>query len=51
MTSTPQVPLPTFGPSGFVASLDEEEKGIQSVLHWIAKDVMRPLGQEIEHAR
>ena len=50
MTSTPQVPLPTFGPSGFVASLDEE-KGIQDVLHWFAKDVMRPLGQEIEHAR
>ena len=51
MTSMPQVPLPTFGLLGFDASLDEEEKGIQSVLHRFAKDVMRPLGQEIEHAR
>jgi acyl-CoA dehydrogenase len=50
LTSTPQVPLPTFGLSGFDASLDEGEKGIQSILHWFAKDVMRPLGREIEHA-
>ena len=48
MTSTLQVPLLAVGLPGFDGSLSEEEAGIQSVLRRFAKDVMRPLGQEID---
>ncbi|MFK4751502.1 acyl-CoA dehydrogenase family protein [Oceanobacter antarcticus] len=43
-----QVPLPVVGLSGFDINLTEEEKGIQEVLHRFARDVMRPLGREID---
>lgn len=48
MTSTLQVPLLTVGLPVFDGSLNEEEAGIQSVSLRFAKDVMRPLGQEID---
>jgi acyl-CoA dehydrogenase len=42
------VPMPTVGLSGFDAGLSEEEQGAQQGIHRFAREVMRPLGQEID---
>ncbi|BAI74613.1 acyl-CoA dehydrogenase (plasmid) [Azospirillum sp. B510] len=42
------VPLPVVGLSGFDTGLNEEELGVQQAMHRFARDVMRPLGREID---
>lgn len=48
MSTVMQVPLPVVGLSGFEANMSEEERGVQSALHRFAKDVMRPIGREVD---
>jgi alkylation response protein AidB-like acyl-CoA dehydrogenase len=43
-----QVTLPAAGLSGFETPLSEEEAAVQAGLHRFAKDVMRPLGVELD---
>jgi acyl-CoA dehydrogenase len=40
--------LPAVGLSGFETPLSEEESAVQSGLHRFAKDVLRPLGAELD---
>ena len=40
--------LPAVGLSGFEPPLSEEEAAVQAGLHRFAKDVMRPLGAELD---
>lgn len=47
-TMRQEVPLPMVGLSGFDAALTEEELGIQQAMHRFARDVMRPIGREID---
>ena len=42
------VPLPVVGLAGFDAGLSDDERGVQEAVHRFAKDIMRPLGQEID---
>lgn len=49
MSSSHAVPLPAVGLSGFEAPLSEEEQSTQDAMHRFARDVMRPLGREIDH--
>lgn len=48
MSERHEVPLPAVGLAGFDAGLSEEEQGIQQAVHRFARDVMRPLGREID---
>jgi acyl-CoA dehydrogenase len=48
MQSRHEVALPTVGLSGFDAGWSEEELGAQEAIHRFAKEVMRPLGREID---
>jgi acyl-CoA dehydrogenase len=48
MSTRTEVLLPTVGLTGFDASLTEEEQGVQHAVHRFARDVMRPLGREID---
>lgn len=48
MVARHEVALPTVGLAGFDAGWSEEELGIQAGVHRFAKDVMRPLGREID---
>lgn len=48
MSTRQEVPLPVVGLSGFDAGLSEEEQGVQDAMHRFARDVMRPLGREID---
>ena len=48
MKSHREVPLPTVGLSGFDASLSEEEQGAQQGMHRFAREVMRPIGRELD---
>jgi acyl-CoA dehydrogenase len=48
MSERHEVKLPTIGLSGFDAGWSEEELGIQEAIHRFAKEVMRPLGREID---
>ncbi len=48
MSTRHEVPLPIVGLSGFDVGLTEEEQSVQQVMHRFAKDVMRPLGTEID---
>jgi alkylation response protein AidB-like acyl-CoA dehydrogenase len=43
-----QLTLPAVGLSGFETPLSEEEAAVQAGLHRFAKDVMRPLGAELD---
>jgi alkylation response protein AidB-like acyl-CoA dehydrogenase len=43
-----RVTLPAVGLSGFEPPLSEEEAAVQAGLHRFAKDVMRPLGAELD---
>jgi alkylation response protein AidB-like acyl-CoA dehydrogenase len=43
-----QVTLPSAGLSGFETPLSEEEAAVQAGVHRFAKDVMRPLGAELD---
>jgi acyl-CoA dehydrogenase len=42
------VPLPTTGLAGFDADLSEEETAAQDAAHRFARDVMRPIGRELD---
>jgi acyl-CoA dehydrogenase len=44
----PEIPLPMVGLSGFDAALSEEELGLQQGMHRFARDVMRPIGRELD---
>lgn len=48
MTSNHHVPMPDVSRSGFEAGLSEEERSIQDGVHRFAKEVMRPLGRELD---
>lgn len=48
MNSCHSVPLPEVGLSGFDTGLSEEEQSVQDAMHRFARDVMRPLGREID---
>ena len=43
-----QVTLPAAGLSGFETPLSEEEAAVQAGLHRFAREVMRPLGAELD---
>lgn len=43
-----EVALPTVGLTGFETPLSEEEEAIQGVVHQFAKNVLRPIGQELD---
>ena len=42
------VPLPVTGLAGFDADLSEEETAAQDAAHRFARDVMRPIGRELD---
>lgn len=44
----PEVSLPTVGLTGFETPLGEEETAIQAVVHQFAKNVLRPIGRELD---
>ncbi len=43
-----ELTLPTVGLTGFETPLGEEEAAIQGVVHQFAKNVLRPIGQELD---
>ncbi len=43
-----ELTLPAVGLTGFEAPLSEEEAAIQDVVHQFAKNVLRPLGRELD---
>lgn len=48
MEAKHEVPLPVVGLAGFDAGLSEEEQGVQHAVHRFAREVMRPLGRELD---
>lgn len=48
ITLKPTLTLPAVGLSGFETPLSEEEAAIQASVHRFAKDVLRPLGRELD---
>ncbi|WP_101760114.1 acyl-CoA dehydrogenase family protein [Oceanicoccus sp. KOV_DT_Chl] len=48
MFSFDEMPMPSLGLGGLEADLTEEERAIQDVAHRFAKDVMRPIGQQLD---
>jgi acyl-CoA dehydrogenase len=48
MNTRQEVPPPIVGLAGFDIGLSEEEQGVQHAAHRFARDVMRPLGREID---
>ena len=48
ITLKPQLTLPAAGLSGFEPPLSEEEAAIQAGVHRFARDVLRPLGAELD---
>ncbi|WP_431825368.1 acyl-CoA dehydrogenase family protein [Burkholderia sp. F1] len=45
------VELPSVGLTGFETPLSEEESAIQSTVHRFARDVMRPIGRELDRMK
>lgn len=43
-----EVPLPVIGLAGFDAGLSEDEEAVQGAMHRFARDVMRPIGRELD---
>ena len=43
-----KVTLPTAGRSGFETPMSDEETGVQDVVHRFAREVMRPLGAQLD---
>lgn len=43
-----ELTLPTVGLTGFEVPLTEEESAIQGVVHQFARNVLRPIGQELD---
>jgi acyl-CoA dehydrogenase len=43
-----EIPLPAVGLSGFDAALTQEEQALQEGMHRFARDLMRPIGREID---
>ena len=43
-----ELTLPTVGLTGFETPLTEEEAAIQGVVHQFAKNILRPIGQELD---
>lgn len=48
MTLKPELTLPAVGLTGFETPLSEEESAVQAGVHRFAKDVLRPLGAELD---
>jgi acyl-CoA dehydrogenase len=48
MSLKTELVLPDVGPTGFETPLAEEERAVQETLHRFAKDVLRPLGTELD---
>ena len=48
MKLSKQINLPAVGLTGFETPLSEEEASIQQSVHTFARDVLRPLGQELD---
>ncbi|MCB1699718.1 MAG: hypothetical protein KDI14_02610, partial [Halioglobus sp.] len=44
----PELTLPTVGPTGFEPPMSEEETAIQGIVHQFAKNVLRPVGAELD---
>lgn len=42
------VPMPSVGLAGFDAGLSDEEQAVQQAVHRFAREVMRPIGQELD---
>ncbi|MCB1695829.1 MAG: acyl-CoA dehydrogenase family protein [Halioglobus sp.] len=43
-----ELTLPTVGPTGFETPLSEEETAIQGIAHQFARNVLRPIGEELD---
>jgi len=43
-----KVELPAVGLTGFETPLSEEERAIQDTVHRFARDVLRPIGRELD---
>ena len=48
MKLSTELKLPAVSMSGFEAPLSEEEQAIQASVHRFARDVLRPLGRELD---
>lgn len=49
MTTNPlRAPLPSIGITGFESGLNEEHRALQNMLHDLARNVIRPLGQKLD---
>jgi alkylation response protein AidB-like acyl-CoA dehydrogenase len=48
LTLKSQVTLPDVGLTGFEVPLSEEERAIQGTVHQFAKNVLRPIGRELD---
>ncbi len=48
LTLKPELTLPAVGLSGFETPLSEEEAAVQAGVHRFARDVLRPLGAELD---
>lgn len=48
LTLKPELTLPAVGLTGFEVPLSEEERAIQATVHQFAKNVLRPIGRELD---
>ena len=48
LTLKPELTLPAVGLTGFEAPLTAEEVAIQGAVHRFSKDVLRPIGQDLD---
>jgi acyl-CoA dehydrogenase len=48
LTLKPELTLPAAGLTGFEVPLSEEERAIQDTVHQFARNVMRPIGRELD---
>ncbi|NIB41667.1 acyl-CoA dehydrogenase [Pseudomaricurvus alkylphenolicus] len=48
MFTVEQIPMPNLGLTGLAVNLSEEELAIQDVAHRFARDVMRPIGEQLD---
>ena len=51
LTLKTELTLPAVGMTGFETPLSEEEQAIQQSVHRFAKEVLRPLGRELDKRR
>src|SRR5258706_15636013 len=48
LTLKSEITLPDVGLTGFEAPLGEDERAIQGTVHQFAKNVLRPIGRELD---